>query len=249
MLGSCECSKQAKESGRMNTEAKRLMSSIDLIKIIKHYYPTHNLAGRDMTQFGLEYVFVADEPPLRFLVQIAVYKNETLAHDALERLKLLMAVGPTKQDRLIGDEVLVWETADPEGGSVLFRRTNAVIYLPGGWPFGERLILAERLDKAMLADTVNVEHADSVAPPEIVSINFPPIINIGQEVTSAIEVANIQPEEALFGTATEDLFVERGRIPTLTYYSPDEPGQNEIILFIGSPSNQISKYSITIETK
>jgi hypothetical protein len=160
-----------------------------------------------------------------------------------------MAVGPTKQDRLIGDEVLVWETADPEGGSVLFRRTNAVIYLPGGLPLGDRLTLAERLDNAMLADTVHVEHADPVVLPEIVSINFPPIINVGQEVTCEIEVANIRPEEALFGTATENLFVERGNIPTLTYYSPDEPGQSEILLFIGSPSNQVSEFSIIIEIK
>lgn len=152
-------------------------------------------------------------------------------------------------DKPIGDELLVWKIADAQGGSVLFRRTNTVIYLSGGLPLDERLTLADRLDQALQKDIPEVRHSDSVIPPEILKVDLPSTVQARQSVTAQIEVAHIAPTEAWLGTENTNVTVKGGMKPTLTYYAPEEPGQDKIVLIISTPGNLLSKKTISIEVR
>jgi len=69
---------------------------------------------------------------------------------------------------------LPWKSAGPHGGTLLFRQTNAVIYISGMLPFEDKLALAEQLASDLRREVPEVSHSDWVAVPEIVKIDLPP---------------------------------------------------------------------------
>lgn len=233
----------------MEVPEKQLVVDVDAVKLAKRLVDSAELLQRKVTGFGVLYDFSILNPPARLSVLIAVHSEVPIAHEAMLRQSMMMSIGPTPVDRIIGDELEAWKSDDPTGGSILFRRLNTVIYLSGDLPWDERLDLAARMDEALKSRSEEVTYSDTVVAPVILGIGLPPSLQAGQTVGGEIEVEHIAPAEALLGTENTNVLLSPGERPSLTYYAPGKPGQDSIVLVISTRGNLLSRNVFAVDLK
>jgi hypothetical protein len=247
-LSGCVESLHRKES-KMIAVPQELIVGVDFANLVPRCLPDVELKSREVTGFGNMYAFSKRTSYGQLLALIGVFVDEGVAHNAAKDLSRRISVGPTPSDRMIGDELWLWKAADMIGGTLLFRRINVVIYLGGDVSLKESTLLAERLDSALVKRDPEILCADSILCPEIVGAPLPATVKAEEKLIVELTLANIDPAEALFGTGSTNVTIAGGPRPTLTYYAPDEPEEDVVVLVVSTKWNLMSKKTMAVKVE
>jgi hypothetical protein len=229
------CGAQTQTNGESMTNSNgKLIQGVYVTWLIDEIRPQYSFLERSFTGEGFEYRYqtLPDKPSID--MRVSVYPTEAGAEAAMRNQKRLMSIGPYPTDEQVGDQLLMWKLEGSNSGSLAFRRANAMIYLAGGEDINELLELSKDIDSAMTTPKKAVEWRDSLKLPEIINVNWPEKIYVGDQLTLDVELKGVALSEAHLASSNTNIIATTKPNPQITYFAPGEAGIDDVVLVIGT---------------
>lgn len=220
------------------------VQAVDFPKLMYRFDASLTLDRRTITSAGVSYVF--SRRGKTFSTTIALYSDPKLAAEAMKTHSAFLMIAPSPGPVKIGDELLVYGSADSESGSLLFRRSNVFVVLGPGVPMEERLALANNLDGAFQTDVPEVMHLSNLKVPQILSVELPKSVHPGQVAMGKIEVRGTGDLSFQFACDSGAVRVQTVPIPMVIYTAPAEAMEHQFELVLATAGNLLVKKTVTI---
>ena len=234
--------------GREQSGSTQLVADLDVTALLATRYKDVRLEDRLLDERGNLYDLILDGT-VHCELSVGLYGSVMQAVNALKRPSRKVTHGPQERPPPVGDERKVWWSPDPTGGSILFRRANALVRVKEMSNERERLELARFLDHAMSNAGEHVKLAASVSPPRIAKLDLPSKLRPSQTHRAAIEVENIDPLDALIAVVGPVMLVEKKPDPVLIFEARPSPGEQRFLLVISSPGNLFSTKEVVVQVE
>ena len=230
------------------TTVQPSVEAVDFPQLIRRLLPGSTATRRSIAATGVSYLFSrsSSRGTQSFPALVGAFRDAKLADEALQKRAAFMMVGPTRSAETIGDELLVFRSKDPDGGSLLFRRMNVFILLGPGLAMDERLTLARNIDAALQMDVPEVKHVSNLQPPEIVAVHLPATVHPREVAQGRIEIAGASSFSFTLGSESGAVSVTMQPVPIIIYTAPSEPMKHEFEIALATAGNLISTKRITI---
>lgn len=225
-----------------------LITGVNLRELVGSRYVDAQVGQHRLGGFGNHYV-ITFEPERQLELQLAVLQDVKRAQQLYERQREKVTIGPSFEDRKIGDELTVWRVDPPTEGDLLFRRDNAVVGLGGGLVVDEMLDLAGWLDGALQGGRDGVQRGPAVHPPQITDVGLPSSVTRGEHVEGKITVAGAPPDQVLIAALVTHVLVGRQPNLHLAYYAPKDKPEDRFQLIISNLENVVSIKEFTVKLK
>lgn len=182
------------------------ISGVDTRRLIRRIRSEDNVRAPREHRFGLSYP--VDTNGQTHSVSVGVFADPEAARSAFNEMESRSQASPADKNLEIGDEDVFWPPpgpVDPEGGAILFRRWNVVVYSAGALDVSQREGLARELDSALVSQDDPVSGGTPLVPE--VRLLTPTLAfsedeeNIG---TIPVEVDNFEPGELFLYTPDEE---------------------------------------------
>ena len=245
LLNGCGAQTQTNGESMTNTNGD-LIQGIYVTWLIDEIRPQYSFLERDFTGEGFEYRYqtLPDKPSIE--LRVSIYPTVPGAEAAMRKQKRLMSIGPYPTHVQIGDQLLMWKLEGSNGGSLAFRRANAMIYLAGGEDINELLKLSKDMDNAMTAPKKAVEWRDSLKLPEIINVNWPEKIYVGDQLTLDVELKGVALSEAHLASSNTNIIAATKPNLQITYFAPAEAGPDDVVLVVGTEGCLITGHHYVI---
>ena len=222
------------------------VEAVDFPQLILRFLPGSTATRRGISATGVSYLVSRSNGrgTQSFSAQIGVFRDEKLAGDALKRNAAFMMVGPTSSPEQIGDELLIFRSAGPESGSLLFRRMNVFVLLGPGLAMDERAVLARNIDTALQTDMSEVQHVTNLQLPEIAAVHLPATVHPRQVAEGRIDISGVGSFSITLGSDSGAVSIKMRPVPIIVYTAPSEAMQHEFELVLATAGNLISTKKI-----
>lgn len=224
------------------------VEAVDFPPLIRRLLPGSTAVRRIVTATGVSYLISrpGNRGPQSFPAQIGAFRDAKLAAEALQIKAEFMMIGATRSPEQIGDELRIFRSSAPDGGSLLFRRMNVFILLGPGIAVDERMVLARNIDAALRMDSPEIRHVSNLQTPEILAIQLPPTIHRREVAQGRIEISGANLSSVTLGSDSGAVSVQMLPVPIIIYTAPSEPMTHEFDIVLATAGNFISTKKIKI---
>jgi hypothetical protein len=241
---------QGTEPRPISPNPDELIAGVEISPLIERILPGNTLVGRRPQRYGLAYRFSAAPGGPTHEVAIGVLPTTADASGAFDELKDRSQAPP--ESLAIGDEGVVWRPLpelDRTGGSLLFRRKNALVYLRGELDQDRREMLASEIDRRFIfspPDEPWVKRGTPLVP----KVSVPASLAIDRH-SRPLEMGLRIEYPALDDLIVFTPDVDVARIydrSTLLFYPPG-PGVHQCTIFALTPLNVVGSATVSIEVE
>ncbi len=225
------------------------ITGVDFSRLIERLVPSCKFVNKYVGPSGVAHQFTCAEPRSTLSAIIAVYPEEGQATEAANRQVTMTSIGPTGREKLEHGVLILWQSPNPAGGSLLLRHGNVVIRLNHGLSWDARVTLMKRIDKDLEEGTPEITRGEITVPPTIVSVKVPQQIAPGEVVHCEMQIGGMPGAEAIFGSNSSHVIFQPGTKPGFTYYAARETGEEELQLILATPGNLISVKTLKISVR